>query len=256
MNLPEYRKYVPGDDTRRLDWRAYARSDRFYIKEFEADTNLRMCLIVRHQWLDGLFAGRRQQASVTLGKSAAHWLASPQHKATRSGLYCAGAEFHKEIPPKRNAKHLGVVLDELADLRATGETGLIAALHDVAEKVSQRALIVVISDLFVDPEELRSCFGHLRFRKHDVVAFHLMETSELEFEFNRPMRFLDMEGGAHILADPNLIASQYRSSLDAYLADITEVVREAAVDYHHICIDEPYDKVLARFLLGRMTLSS
>jgi uncharacterized protein (DUF58 family) len=250
LEFAEYRKYVPGDDTRRLDWRAYGRSDRFFIKEFEADTNLRLCLVVDTSGSMGFGphgSTKLQYARQIAGTLA--YLAAGQGDAI--GLYCAGTEFHKEIPPKRNARHLGVVLDELADMKASGETGLAEALHEAAEKVSQRALVVVISDLFVQPEDLRSCFQHLRFRKHDVVVFHLLEDSELEFEFDRPMRFLDMEGGAPILADPSLIAHQYRKSLDAYLTGIKDVICEAAVDYHRVRIHEPYDNVLARFLLGR-----
>lgn len=250
LEFAEYRKYVPGDDTRRLDWRAWGRSDRFYIKEFEADTNLRMCLVVDTSGsMDfGLHGTTKLQYARSIAGTLSY-LAAGQGDAV--GLYCAGTDFHTEIPPKRNATHLGVVLDELAAMKATGETGLVAALHEAAEKVAQRALVIVISDLFVQPEELKSCFQHLRFRKHDTVVFHLLEESELDFDFDRPMRFLDMEGGAPILADPSLIANQYRRSLDKYLTGVKEVIRDAAVDYHRVCIHEPYDKVLARFLLGR-----
>ena len=119
LEFAEYRKYVPGDDTRRLDWRAYGRCDRFYIKEFEADTNLRMCLVVdtsgSMRFGDGqttkLDYARRLAAS--LG-----WLASRQGDAV--GLYCAGKAFHTEIPPKRNARHLRVILNELGTIQAEG----------------------------------------------------------------------------------------------------------------------------------------
>ncbi|MCG9134705.1 DUF58 domain-containing protein [Candidatus Poribacteria bacterium] len=250
LEFAEYRKYVPGDDTRRLDWRAYARNDRYYIKEFEADTNLRMCLVVdtsgsmdfAHNGMSKLDYARRVAGTLA-------YIAALQGDAV--GLYCAGKEFHIEIPPKRSATHLSVVLDELGSVEASGETGLADVLHETAERVPQRALIVVVSDLFIEPGIVRNCFDHLRFRKHDVAVFHLMEQNELEFEFDRPMRFVDMEGGEPILADPTVIGTQYRRAMEMYLESMDEVIRDTEVDYHRICIHEDYGDVLARFLLGR-----
>ena len=259
LEFAEYRKYVPGDDTRRLDWRAYARNDRYYIKEFEADTNLRMCLVVdtsgsmdfAHAPSPGM-NGDTDTSKLDYARQIAGtlaYIAALQGDAV--GLYCAGNTFHKEIPPKRSATHLSVVLDELGAMEASGETGLADILHETAERIPQRALIVVISDLFIEPETVRNCFEHLRFRKHDVAVFHLMEQNELDFEFDRPIRFVDMEGGEPILADPTVIGAQYRRAMEMYLESMNEVIRDTEIDYHRICIHENYGDVLARFLLGR-----
>lgn len=250
LEFAEYRKYVPGDDPRRLDWRAYARNDRYYIKEFEADTNLRMCLVVdtsgsmnfAHDGMRKLDYARRIAGTLA-------YIAAQQGDAV--GLYCAGTGFHKEIPPKRSAAHLSAVLDELGAMEASGETGLANVLHETAERVPQRALIIILSDLFIEPEVVRNCLDHLRFRKHDVAVFHLLEQRELALEFDRPMRFVDMEGGEPILADPTVIGAQYQRALEIYLEGMNTVIQETEVDYHRIRIDENYDDVLARFLLGR-----
>jgi len=250
LEFAEYRKYVPGDDPRRLDWRAYARNDRYYIKEFEADTNLRMCLVVdtsgsmnfAHDGMRKLDYARRIAGTLA-------YIAAQQGDAV--GLYCAGTGFHKEIPPKRSTAHLSAVLDELGAMEASGETGLANVLHETAERVPQRALIIILSDLFIEPEVVRNCLDHLRFRKHDVAVFHLLEQRELALEFDRPMRFVDMEGGEPILADPTVIGAQYQRALEIYLEDMNTVIQETEVDYHRIRIDENYDDVLARFLLGR-----
>ena len=250
LEFAEYRKYVPGDDPRRLDWRAYARNDRYYIKEFEADTNLRMCLVVdtsgsmnfAHDGMRKLDYARRIAGTLA-------YIAAQQGDAV--GLYCAGTGFHKEIPPKRSAAHLSTVLDELGAMEASGETGLANVLHETAERVPQRALIIILSDLFIEPEVVRHCLDHLRFRKHDVAVFHLLEQRELALEFDRPMRFVDMEGGEPILADPTVIGAQYQRALEIYLEGMNTVIQETEVDYHRIRIDENYGDVLARFLLGR-----
>ncbi len=250
LEFAEYRKYVPGDDTRRLDWRAYARNDRYYIKEFEADTNLRLCLIVDTSGSMGFAQNGMSKLDYArrIGGTLAY-IAALQGDAV--GLYCAGTEFHKEIPPKRSATHLSTVLDELGSVEPSGETGLAEVLHETAERVPQRAMIIIISDLFIDPEVARSCFEHLRFRKHDVAVFHLIEQNELDFEFDRPIRFLDMEGGEPVLADPTIIGVQYRRALENYLESINEVIRSTEIDYHRVCIHEDYGDVLAKFLLGR-----
>jgi uncharacterized protein (DUF58 family) len=156
-----------------------------------------------------------------------------------------------EIPSRRGASHLGLVLDQLAQMKPAGKTTLLDSIHEGAEKIPQRALVILISDLFVPPAELKPGLQHLRFRKHDVVLFHLLDQRELDFDFDRPARFVDMEGGEPLLADPSLIGKQYREAVQLYLAELDEVIRTTGVDYHRVRMQDPYDDVLARFLLGR-----
>ena len=250
LEFAQYRKYVPGDDTRRLDWRTWGRTDRYYIKEFEADTNLRLCLIVDTSGSMGYGepgATRHDYARRLSGTLA--YLAAQQGDAT--GLYSGSTGFEKETPPRRGPRHLGVLLDQIGGLTAGGETGLIKAIHEAAEKIPQRALIVIVSDLLFHPEPLKEAFQHLRFRKHDVSVFHLLDRQEIEFKFDRPTRFLDLEGGPSLLADPTLIQRRYREAVAQYLGTIDQIVNHSLVDYHRVFLDEPYDQVLARFLLGR-----
>lgn len=250
LEFAQYRKYVPGDDTRRLDWRTWGRTDRYYIKEFEADTNLRLCLIVDTSGSMGYGesgATRLDYARRVAGTLA--YIAAQQGDAT--GLYSGATGFEKELPPRRGPRHLGLVLDQIAELQPGGETGLVNAIHEAAEKIRQRALIVIISDLLFHPEPLRDALQHLRFRKHDVALFHLLDRQEIDFKFDRPTRFIDLEGGPSILADPSLIQDRYREAVSAYLTTIEDIVNHSAVDYQRVFLDEAYDQALARFLLGR-----
>jgi uncharacterized protein (DUF58 family) len=250
IEFAEYRKYVAGDDPRRLDWRAYGRSDRFYVKEFEADTNLRLVpvLDVSGSMRYPTTAESKLQYAKKLVATLAY-LASQQGDAV--GLVCAASKLGRQIPPRRNPAHLRAIYEALNDIQAGGETGLVDALHAVAEQTSQRALVVIVSDLFVPPAELAQSFQHLRFRKHDVVVFHLLEDAELDFHFDRPTRFLDLEGGAAVLIEPSAIRREYAAALQQYLTGLDVAVREAAVDYHRIRIHESHGDVLARFLLAR-----
>lgn len=250
VEFAEYRNYVPGDDLRRLDWRAYGRSDRFYVKEFEADTNLRLCVV-----LDTSGSMDFGSTGVTKLEYARRIAASLAYLAVQQGdavgLSCVAGGIVQNVPSRRNPAHLMTVFDILEKTQPQGETGLVAVLHQLAETIRQRALIVVLSDFFVEPELLRGCFQHLRFRKHDVTAFHLLDPLELSFTFRRPMRFLDMEGGAPVFAEPNEIADRYQQALAEYLTNLRKVVLESAVDYHRADVAEDYEQVLMRFLVGR-----
>jgi uncharacterized protein (DUF58 family) len=250
VEFAEYRKYVPGDDLRRLDWRAYGRSDRFYLKEFEADTNLRCCIVLDTSGSMDFGSDRTTKIEYARKLAGAlSYLAVQQGDAV--GLYCVAGGLIKNIPPRRNPAHLMHVFDMLEQARPAGQTQLAPVLHELAETIDERALIVVISDLFVEPALLRRCFDHLRFRKHDVTAFHLLDPRELRFDFHRPMRFLDMEGGPSIFAEPNDIADRYHKAIGTYLNDLRALTLELAIDYHRVSLDEDYEKVLMRFLVGR-----
>lgn len=250
VEFAEYRKYVPGDDLRRLDWRVYGRSDRFYVKEFEADTNLRLMLVVDTSGsMDFGSVGvtkleYARRLSATLG-----YLAIQQGDAV--GVACVAEGVIENIPPKRNPAHLTTLYDTLERAAAKGETRLPQVLHELAETVRQRALVVILSDMFVEPPLLRDAFEHLRFRKHDVAVFHLLDPEELAFAFQRPTRFLDMEGGTAVFAEPIEIAERYHTALKSYLDDLKRIVLETAVDYRRITLDQSYEKVLSDFLVDR-----
>jgi len=250
VEFAEYRKYVAGDDLRRLDWRVYGRSDRFYVKEFEADTNLRCCFILDTS--GSMAFGSTGDTKIQYARKLAGslgYLAVQQGDAV--GLSCVAREVVRSLPPTRNPAHLRTFFDMLEQAVPEGVTQLAAVLHELAETIRQRALIIILSDLFVEPELLRGCFQHLRFRKHDVAVFHLLDPLELSFDFRRPTRFLDMEGGPSIFAEPNEIADRYHRAREAYEKALREVVLESAVDYHRISMTEDYEQVLTRFLVGR-----
>ena len=250
VEFAEYRKYVPGDDLRRLDWRVYGRSDRFYVKEFEADTNLRCCFILDTSGSMGFGSGgvtKIEYARKLAGSLG--YLAVQQGDAV--GISCVANGVVRSLPPTRNPAHLPAFFDLLEQAQSNGETELGSTLHELAETIRQRALVVIISDLFIEPELLRGCFQHLRFRKHDVAVFHLLDPLEFTFDFRRPMRFLDMEGGSAIFADPSDIRDRYHRALEMYLDGVRAAVLESAVDFHRVSLDDDYEQVLGRFLVGR-----
>lgn len=251
VEFAEYRKYVPGDDIRRLDWRAYGRTDRYYVKEFEADTNLRCCVVLDTSGSMG-FASKGMMTKIDYGRRIAAtmgYLAAQQGDAV--GLSMVAEQIVQHIPPRRSASHLKVMLDTLEQAKPKGETRLPEVLDQLAETVRQRALVIVISDFFVDTVSLKRAFEHLRFRKHDVAAFHLIDQQEIDFAFGRPVRFVDMEGNTSLFVEPTEIADRYQRAMQNYLREMQTIVLETAVDYHRVITSESYEHPMMRFLIGR-----
>lgn len=254
VEFAEYRKYVPGDDTRRLDWKAFARSDRFYIKEFEADTNLRAYFVVDASGSMN-FAGAGESKVGFARRIAASLSYLLVNQGDAAGLSLCTEKLHIEVPPSRRPAHLERIFATLADMEPMGETGLISALHTIAEKIGQRAFVVILSDLFTDPEALGDALQHLRYRKHDISVFHLMDPLELGFDFDRPHRFVDLEDGTSLVVEPTLIAEEYKTALRDFLAAVKAKCHDAAADYQLVTTDAPLEPLLREFLTARLPKS-
>jgi uncharacterized protein (DUF58 family) len=251
VECAEYRKYVAGDDTRRLDWKAYGRSDRYYIKEFEADTNLRAYLAIDLSGSMG-FAGEGEEKLQYARRLASSLAYLTVNQGDAVGISFCKERVHLDIPPSRRPVHLQLINQQLSEARPEGETGMVKALHDLAEKISQRALVIIISDLFVDTDALGEALQHLRYRKHDIAVFHLMDKQEIEFNFERPHRFVDLEDGTAIVAEAALVADEYREALQKFLAEVKAQCYDSNADYHLVTTDTPFDQVLADFLTARL----
>ncbi len=250
VEFSQYRKYVPGDDISNVDWRVYARSDRFYIKEFDADTNLRCHLVVDCSGSMGFESGGVSKLDYAK-KNAATLAQILVQQGDAVGLQCFSEGLQNDIPAHGGARHLGNIFSILSGLRCGGDTRIVNVLHDLAEKIRRRAMIIVFSDLFTEVEPLLDCFQHMKFRKHDLVVFHLLSRAEREFEFDRSIRFLDMEKSFSMVTEPAMVRQDYLREFNSYLARMKDGCREFHVDYRALDIETQYDKVLADFMLER-----
>jgi uncharacterized protein (DUF58 family) len=250
VEFSQYRKYVPGDDISNLDWRVYAKTDRFYIKEFEADTNLRCHLIVDSSGSMGFQSahGSKLDYARKLAATLAQLLIQ---QGDTVGLQSFAEKMIHDIPARGSAKHLGSIFTLLSELSSSGETRIIKVLHDLAEKIHRRAMIIIFSDCFTDVDKLLDCFQHMKFRKHDLAVFHIMDPDELDFEFDRSIRFMDMESSFSIVSEPSMIRREYLAEVNKYLEKMKRGCREFHVDYRFVKTSDPYDKVLTDFLLER-----
>jgi uncharacterized protein (DUF58 family) len=251
IEFSEYRKYVPGDDVRKIDWRVYARSDRYYVKEFEAETNLR-CYIVLDCSGSMKFAGE-SGAKIDLAKKIAASLAHVMiEQADTVGFTAFNDKSYMQVPPRSSGKHLRSIYEILDVIQADGKTAISKVLHDLAATIQKRALVIVISDFFHEVEPMLKAFQHLLHRKHDLSLFHLIDEEEVTFDFKQPYSFVDLEGGNAMLADPVSIRNQYLQAFGSYMKTFKERCTKMNIDYRLTMLNEGCEDLLAQFLVDRL----
>ena len=249
----EYRQYNPGDDLRYLDWRLLGRTDRFFIKKYRADTNAQVTLLVdtsgSMNYAGAAGGVTKLQYAQFLAASLAH-LAARQQDAV--GLTAFGADVHTHVPALNRTGNMRTVYGRLSTLGAGGETRLSEALHATADRLTRRGVVVLVSDFYESPERLAGAFQHLRFRGHDVVAFHVLDRQELEFEFEDSVLLLeDSETLEQLPVLPDVVAGGYRERVRAHTDALRETCAANRVDYELVTTDRPLDYALFSFLSRR-----
>ena len=251
VDFAEHRGYVPGDDIRRLDWRVYARTDRYYIKEFEADSNANFSVLLdvsKSMAFGGKIA--KLDYAKTLAACLAY-LANAQRD--RVGLITFDSEVVEHIPP--SAKHLDVVLHTLDRAKPARPGNLVGPLRKLAEHFGRRGIIIVISDFYAEPDEIFHAVAPIVHRGNDVALFHVMDPQEIEFSFNEASSFEDMESGDQMPIVPSKLAADYRALVQAHIATLTSKAGAQPVDYMLLNTAMPLDYALFRFLSMRQRLS-
>lgn len=247
VDFAEHRGYVAGDDIRRVDWRVYARTDKYYIKEFEADSNSNFSVLLD---VSKSMSFGEKISKLDYAKTLAAcltYLANQQRD--RVGLVTFDEGIVDHVPP--SAKHLDVVLHTLDRAKAERPGHLVAPLKRLAEHFGRRGIIVVISDFYAEPEEVFDAVGLLRFRGNDVVLFHVLDPLEIDFSFVEPSSFEDLESGDQIPIVPAALAEQYRSLVAAHIEALTTRASQQQIDYMVLNTGQPLDYALFRFLSMR-----
>ncbi len=252
VDFAEHRGYVAGDDIRRVDWRLFARTDRFYIKEYEADTNANFSVLLDVSKSMGF--GSRGVSKLDYGKMLAGCLTYLVHRQRdRVGLVAFDADIVAHVPP--SAKHMDVVLHTLDRLQPSAPGSLRAPLHKMAEHFGRRGLLVLISDLYEEPDAVLEAVGPLRFRGNDIIVFHLLDAAELDFTFDAPSSFEDLETGEQIPVVPEVLAEQYRALVQAHIDGLTERFSGSRIDYTLVNTSLPLDHALFNYLSARERLT-
>src|SRR6188768_810041 len=251
VDFAEHRGYVPGDDIRRVDWKLYARTDRYYIKQYEADTNANLAVLLDVSKSMGFKSG--EVSKLQYASFLAASLAYLSHRQRdRVGITTFDEDIVGHVPP--SAKHFNVVLQTLDRSRPEKPGRLIAMLDKLAEHFKRRSIVVLISDLYENPADLMESLKPYRSLGNDLVVFHILDRAEITFPYNEASRFQDLESAEEVPVVPEVFAEQYRQMIKEHIATLTAKCSESRIDYLQLTTDQPLDEALFYYLGNRERL--
>lgn len=250
IEFMSYRPYMPGDDPMHIDWKRYARTDRYYVKEFEDETNTSLSLLVDVSHSMGYASGEvtKLQYAFYLAAALAYLVVRQ-----RDGVGITFFDDHvvERIPPRSTRGHLHTILTRLEQTGLGAKTDMGKPLHELAEQQRRRGFVVLISDLLDEPEAIVDGLRHFRFTGHDVIVFHLMDPQELAFDFKDMVEFEDLETGEKILVEADAARELYLDNLNRYRDGLREQCALLGVDYTMLSTDQPLDFALFEYLAAR-----
>jgi uncharacterized protein (DUF58 family) len=250
VEFADHREYVPGDDLKYLDWALYARTDHYYIKRFEEETNLRCYLVLDRSasMAFGTGAITKWDYSCFLATCLAYLILRQQDAA---GLALFGAKPGLFVPPRCRRSHLRQLMSVMVNHAPEGETNLGGSLRSIVRNLKRRGMVVVISDLIDDPAETLRSLRLLSSHRHDVIVFHVQDAAELDFSFEGAALFKDMETGEEMEIDPSTLRDTYLQQMQELCDFYRKGLAEVGIDYHLINTAHSYDKALSAYLQRR-----
>lgn len=255
VEFAEHRPYMPGDPLKNLDWKVWARSDRYLVKQYTEETNLRCHLLVDLSGSMGFKSARAAMSKLDYARSlsaALAYLMIGQQDAVGAMLFADRPLTY--VPARAMRSHLDVLLKTLSAGEPQGRTQLGPALHELAERIKRRGLVVLLSDLMDVPADVLSGLQHFRHRHHEVVVFHILDPDEVDFPFTDTATFVDMETGVRLTTEPWEIAKRYRERLEAWRDQYRRACREQRIDYVPLDTRTPFDRALLAYLEKRARL--
>lgn len=252
VEFSEHRPYMPGDPLRDIDWKAYAKSDRLYVKQYEEETNLKAYILLDISGSMNFKAGAplSKFRYATSLAAALSYLMLKQRDAV--GLLLYHHQIETYIPPRSMQSHLQVLLKTIEQAQPQKETKMAPAFHDLAERISRRGLVIVLSDLLDDPAEVLKGLRHFRHLGHEVIVFHLLDPRERDLDFRDETRFYDLEAPDETLTtQPRHIHHEYRAMMDDLIQSYRTGCAEARIDYALLDTATPFDTALSRYLAQR-----
>lgn len=254
VEFKQHRQYVPGDEIRHIDWRVFGRSDRFYIREYEEETNLRATLILDRSGSMGYGSGNlnKFQYATRLAACLAYLMLQQSDSV---GMVTFDSHIRRYIPPRSRVSHLKVLIDELQQGEVGGETELGDVFHDLVPKLHRRGLLVILSDCFGDVTSFLKAMAHFRHAYHEILVFQIWDRDELEFNFKGWTQFecLERAGIKHML-DPVLLRRAYLDNVAKFRDELTRGCRRHKIDLVPFCTDQPYSEALAAYLSRRLAM--
>ena len=253
VEFAEHRAYGSGDEIRHIDWKLYAKTDRFYVKRYEEETNLRSYLI-----LDTSNSMNYKSTGVTKLQYGNYLIAALSYLMINQqdavGLIQFAEKLKTFIEPKSTKSHLNTVFSSLENQTTGGDTNIESTLHQMAERIKKRGLVILVSDLFDDPKKIISGLKHFRHNKQEIIVFHILDKKELEFDFNSRTKFLDMETGEKLTTEPWHIRSSYTDLINNLRNYYKTECSRNRIDYVSLFTDQNLDIGLSEYLNKRRRL--
>ncbi len=250
VEFSDHRQYNPGDSIRHLDWKLFAKTERYYIKRFEEETNLKCHIVVDHSASMGYDShGVSKLEYAKALASALAWLMVGQQDAI--GLLTFTDHVTSYMPPRALRTYLNEVFKELFALRPADRTRTASVLHSLAERIRKRGLVILVSDLLDEPDEIISGLSHFRHAGHEVIVFHLRDPQELAFDFPRDTEFEDAETGERLTVSPWQIRADYKAAFAEAETTLRDRCRERLIDYNAINTQTPFEDCLLHYLVKR-----
>jgi uncharacterized protein (DUF58 family) len=254
VEFAEHRQYMPGDEIKRIDWKIFGKTDRYYIKQFEEETNLKSYLIIDASHSMG-FKGEGTISKLVYASylaSALAYLMIRQQDAV--GLTIYDEKIRAVLPPHATTMYLREIIKELSALSAGNKTGTAQSLHLVAEQIKRRGLVIIFSDLFDTPKEVMGALKHFRHKKNEVVLFHILDPRERSFSFGSDAVFKDMETAEELITQPYHIRKAYQEAMKDFIAFYQRECREHGIDYVLLDTAMNFDIALTEYLHRRKKL--
>lgn len=249
----DHRAYSPGDEIRTIDWKILARTDKYYVKLFEDETNLRAYILLDCSRSMAFKSGSVSKLEYGCYLAAAlSYLMLHQNDAV--GLVTFDQEIRQFLGPRARPTQFRRVLDMLEPVAGEGDTDIGTILHQVAERIRRRGLVIVISDFIDDEARVANGLQHFRHDNHEVIVFQVMDDAELAFPYDRITRFKDMEGVGRVVANPKSLRTRYLSRMQAFLDNVQTACFERGISYNLANTQQPYDQFLAAYLEKRSRL--
>ncbi|RKY56343.1 MAG: DUF58 domain-containing protein [Candidatus Neomarinimicrobiota bacterium] len=250
VEFAEHRPYMPGDEIKHIDWKLYGKTDRYYIKQFEEETNLKSYILLDKSGSMGYKSGDITKLSYASFLSAAlGYLMLKQQDAVSLTMFDSEVRFY--LPPLAKKSHLNLVLSALEHTIPGEETDIAPFLHEMAEKIKKRGLIILISDLLDEPDKIINALKHFRHKRHEVILFHILDPQEMKFLFNRQTRFVDMETKKELVTEPWHIQRAYQRTVNRFIEYYKLQCRSNNIDYVLLTTDKSLDLALTEYLNKR-----
>ena len=253
VEFAEHKSYDIGDDVRNIDWKLFGKTDRLYIKRYEEETNLKTHIIIDNSRSMSYSSGSVSKINYanSLLASIAYLMINQQDAV---GLIQFSDKINSFIPPKSRRSHLNTIINQLSETVEGRDTFIEPVLHEMAERINKRGLVILVSDLLDDPKTIMNGLKHFRHRKQEVIVFHILDKKEIDFDFNKRTKFIDVETGEELSTEPWHIRENYKKLMKERQKLFKKECNSQLIDYVPVLTDESLEKCIAEYLNKRKKL--